>query len=758
MVHHIKFYYHHYLLYILIILLTACSGGSSYSVDTNDSLITISPLEDENSSQETTSPVETPVSSNQKNIYGVTIDTLKHLDETVEALKSLPKRMTVRLVFDKVAASTYTDAIEKLAPHADIMGELCDSEYIKAYDLEAYKERINAYFDAFGDKVAIWEIGNEVNGEWTYDHESETPDTVAEKTIAAYTEAKKRGYQTALTLSYNDYAENDGCYKLETEKMRDWAAQRLPTEMREGIDYLFVSYYEEDCDGHSPTAEEWNTLFDDMGRLFPHAKLGMGEVGATTGNKAGYLSRYYHPTQGITHDRFVGGYFWWYFVEDMVPKTKPLYKTLTDTLLGVKKSYPPDTTLVDGDLVALGYELDDTLSRPDYRKSIHESGLYTTKITRVTNATGDDSKSPVHHYPKDPVWNADQSLMLLQENRIVVDSSSYDPILTYPGSSSHKKRLSHRNKDIRYGINEDKGNFFIVEEHLRSHRHKILYALSDTYDRVTIGEAEGEMDYQDRYLLLTAHRKGRDDRLATLILYRFESNTTVVKDLDGTHNTQPLLISKKVVKNKLNGATVSPLGRYVLINHYDDKDGTDGRWTKKIEKYDLDLNFIETLAYKGGHGDVCLSQDGDTEYYVQFETAGIAADNAYDDPTRGIWEYNIETKQRDLIAKNHGGGHISCQNYQRPGWAYITYNSIKNPDERDIFSIMLGSDGVDSQGNRVVNRFAKARFMAKNNPGYGYYDQSSHLTPSPDGTKVIFKSNWREGEILDDFVVERAEE
>ena len=71
---------------------------------------------------------------------------------------------------------------------------------------------------------------------------------------------------------------------------------------------------------------------------------------------------------------------------------------------------------------------------------------------------------------------------------------------------------------------------------------------------------------------------------------------------------------------------------------------------------------------------------------------------------------------------------------------------------------MLGSDGVDSQGNRVVNRFAKARFMAENNPGYGYYDQSSHLTPSPDGTKVIFKSNWREDEILDDFVVERAEE
>ncbi len=71
---------------------------------------------------------------------------------------------------------------------------------------------------------------------------------------------------------------------------------------------------------------------------------------------------------------------------------------------------------------------------------------------------------------------------------------------------------------------------------------------------------------------------------------------------------------------------------------------------------------------------------------------------------------------------------------------------------------MLGSDGVDIEGDRIVNRFAKARVMVENNHGYGYHDRSSHLTPSPDGTKVIFKSNWREGEILDDFVVERDEE
>ncbi len=70
---------------------------------------------------------------------------------------------------------------------------------------------------------------------------------------------------------------------------------------------------------------------------------------------------------------------------------------------------------------------------------------------------------------------------------------------------------------------------------------------------------------------------------------------------------------------------------------------------------------------------------------------------------------------------------------------------------------MLGDDGVDVNGNRIINRFTKARYMAKDNKeyGYSYTDRSAHATPSPDGTKVIFKSNWKEGEPLDDFVVQR---
>ena len=254
-------------------------------------------------------------------LYGLTLDTVSDIDNTVDALKSFSKRITTRVVFDRVPASNYINALNKLEPYTNIMGQLFDSEYIKYYTLDEYKSRVNAYLDTHGSKVKIWEIGNEVNGEWTGN-----PTVVAQKTIAAYNEVKKRGYKTALTLYYNDFSENDGCYEHAYEKMRDWARERLNDTIKNGIDYVFVSYYEEDCDYHIPTLSEWENVFDDLGQIFPHAKLGFGEVGTTTQNKEDYLNRYYGLD--IKHPRYVGGHFWWYFKEDMVPKNKPLWNTM----------------------------------------------------------------------------------------------------------------------------------------------------------------------------------------------------------------------------------------------------------------------------------------------------------------------------------------------------------------------------------------------------------------------------------------------
>lgn len=271
--------------------------------------------------------VDQNTSRKSETLYGLTLDSTEDLAETLDALRAFEKRVTTRIVFDEyIPASVYQEAVEKIRLYSDVMGELFDSEYIPLYSLEGYKQRVDEYLETLGDDVTLWEIGNEINGEWTGD-----PQEVAEKTLYAYQAVKQKGYQTALTLYYNDYSDNEKCWLYPEEKMRFWVDKYLDAELKENIDYLFVSYYEEDCNDHRPSLEEWNEVFDDLGEKFPNAKLGFGEVGISDSSmKAAYLQHYY--TMDINHSRYVGGYFWWYGKQDMVPKTKPLWNTLNNIL------------------------------------------------------------------------------------------------------------------------------------------------------------------------------------------------------------------------------------------------------------------------------------------------------------------------------------------------------------------------------------------------------------------------------------------
>jgi hypothetical protein len=96
-----------------------------------------------------------------------------------------------------------------------------------------------------------------------------------------------------------------------------------------------VSYYEDDCNGIQP---DWPAVFDHLGGVFPDAHLGFGECGTTNPTaKAAYVERYYqgmdlpgYANMHVTHPRFVGGYFWWYFSEDLADPA--VYGALVDAL------------------------------------------------------------------------------------------------------------------------------------------------------------------------------------------------------------------------------------------------------------------------------------------------------------------------------------------------------------------------------------------------------------------------------------------
>jgi hypothetical protein len=264
-------------------------------------------------------PYPLPDNSGEK-IYGVTIDAVNGLTNITNSLGRHNKRMTTRIVFDEwQPASNYSAAVNKIDSVSDIMGEILDSYYVNDYTVHQYWERMAEYMAAFGDKVDIWEIGNEVNGEWLGHR-----DSVVKKINGAFNFVKKSRKKTAITLYYNY-----NCWENPQNEMFRWANENITPKMKLHIDYIFVSYYEDDCNNYQP---DWQRVFDSLHVMFPNSKLGIGECGTTNPNKKElYINRYYK--MNITTPNYTGGYFWWYYRQDCVPYTnKPLWQILDNAI------------------------------------------------------------------------------------------------------------------------------------------------------------------------------------------------------------------------------------------------------------------------------------------------------------------------------------------------------------------------------------------------------------------------------------------
>ena len=106
--------------------------------------------------------------------------------------------------------------------------------------------------------------------------------------------------------------------------------------------------------------------------------------------------------------------------------------------------------------------------------------------------------------------------------------------------------------------------------------------------------------------------------------------------------------------------------------------------------------------------------------YVQFEFGS----------RNGIWGYDLENGQeRQLLPDKYNGGHVSCRNYARPGWCYL---STTAEGYREVFALKLDGSGT-------VNRFAQTRQTTWNAEG----------GVNADGTKIIFLSDWHATTAMD---------
>jgi len=314
----------------MVSFLCACSSSASSeppidAATTPDALVEVATdAPGESESDATSGDVDAPTSKLRPvpdPLYGVTIDGIDPLADIVASLSKLSHMPTTRIVFDETQKpSDYAEAVKAIRPVSYVMGLVVDSFYVKSFTKEQYEQRTIDYVDAFADEVDIWEIGNEINGDPWLGPTSE----VVPKMTAAYDVVKKRGLRTALTLYYND-----GCWDAPDHEMFAWTEKNVPPSMKAGLDYVLVSYYEDDCTGPKP---DWPTVFAKLAAMFPASKVGFGECGTERpAAKSEFVTRYY-GTKIPSIPRYVGGYFWWYYRQDMVPYTTPLWSVLNGAI------------------------------------------------------------------------------------------------------------------------------------------------------------------------------------------------------------------------------------------------------------------------------------------------------------------------------------------------------------------------------------------------------------------------------------------
>ena len=271
-------------------------------------------------------------------IYGVTLDDVSHISSKITSLKQLAHMPATRIYFDiNSSASTYLSAIKSLNQTTYIMGELVDSSDMsnKKASLKALIGRTKQYTSKLKNLVDVWEIGNEVNGNWL-------GGKVMPKIQAMYKGVASQGGQTALTFFYegergqkgNCIATGAGGNDMFTWISTNFKLNLPPSQrpasseaMRLGLNYVLISWYPQDCNNLNVN---WTNVFKKLATIFPNSKLGFGELGTSnpqngSAYEVGLIKQFYPMAKNVPlPNQYVGGYFWWYYAEEMVPTNKTI--------------------------------------------------------------------------------------------------------------------------------------------------------------------------------------------------------------------------------------------------------------------------------------------------------------------------------------------------------------------------------------------------------------------------------------------------
>lgn len=171
--------------------------------------------------------------------------------------------------------------------------------------------------------------------------------------------------------------------------------------------------------------------------------------------------------------------------------------------------------------------------------------------------------------------------------------------------------------------------------------------------------------------------------------------------------------------------SISPLGDNILCSQ-ELKDGTEPTFIFSI---DGDLRQKWPEHHRPGHGDMTVDADGD-EIYV-----GISKS----DPDKyQVIKRKLSDGKATSLMRYGEAQHASLRSLGRPGWVFLSYGGTRDelsnhPDWAPYAQEVVA---VRTDGSGEVRPIVKTRNVLAD------YWSETHASPSPDGSQVIWSSNW----------------
>ena len=321
-----------------------------------------------------------------------------------------------------------------------------------------------------------------------------------------------------------------------------------------------------------------------------------------------------------------------------------------------------------------------------------------------------------HRYSSAQAWNADQTLLLIANGcngLCFLNGRTFEPL--FRRERPDECEWHPRNPDVMICVTVRRISLWTP----RTNADEVVF-VADGYYGLQFGPSKGNPSRDGNRVALRATTKdGASVAFAYDLLNRQKYPDIPLAQLPGRGGS----------------CEISPLGIYVLCTRW-----LSGTAQAYVFKIDGTLVQSWTEHHRPGHGDMTVDSDG-SEVYV-----GISKSNpdAYHVIKRRLSDGLVTS-----LAPYGEAEHASLRAIGRPGWVFLSYagdpteiaqRSRVAPFAREVIALRIDGSGE-------FRRVAHTR-----NVPHDYWSET-HASPSPDGSQVIWSSNWgKPGGPVFDFV------